>query len=83
MHMDTKTNQIKLKIDLSDKAAHYYKSIFNWENEGGAIPNTGDAPIVDVPFHVGDRFEVLSGVLDIEDDELIFVADIRRISENS
>ena len=79
--MRTKPKRIKIKLGLSEKSTNYYKSVINWEGEGGATAKNSALSQINVPFEKGDRLEVLSGVIDFDDDEIVYVADVQKISE--
>ena len=80
--MSLKPERIKIKLGLSAKSTNYYKSVSNWESEGGATTDTSALSQIKVPFKKGDRLEVLSGVIDFDDDELVYVADVQKISDS-
>lgn len=79
--METKPKRINIKLDLPEKAASYFKRQKKWESEGGAPHNVEETPLVDVPFEKGDMVKILSGVVDVKDGEVVYVADVQKISQ--
>ncbi len=79
--MSAKPERIKLKLGLSEKTTNYYKSLLKWEGEGGATSSDVDLSQIDLPISKGDEFKVLSGAIAIDDDEIVYIADIQKISD--
>ncbi len=80
--MDSKPKRIKIKLDLPEKAATYFKRQKNWESEGGAPHDAEKLPDVDLPFEKGDVVKILSGVVDVKDGEVVYVADVQKVSQD-
>jgi len=78
--MDSKPKQIKVKLNVSEKAASYFKSQKNWEGEGGAAHDAAKIPNIDLPFEKGDLLKVLSGVVDVRDGEVVYLVDVQKVS---
>ena len=79
--MDSKPKRIKIKLDLPEKAATYFKRQKIWESEGGAPHDAEKLPDVDLPFEKGDVVKILSGVVDVKDGEVVYVADVQIVSQ--
>ncbi len=74
--------QLKIKLDLPQKTAGYYKLQEQWENEGGAIivdHTTDIIPEAKLPFRAGEAFQVIDGAIDIEDDEIFYIVNVQSI----
>lgn len=80
--MDGSKYQLKIKLDLPADTAKYYKLQEQWENEGGSTsdqPVTMSLPEIHPPLTTGDTFQVISGTIDLIDDELFYIANIRKV----
>lgn len=82
--MDSAPIHIKIKLNLSEKTARYFQMQKQWENEGGATANLIDEdeiPQIRLPMEKGDFFRVLGGVTDFKNGEVIFTADIQKVTK--
>lgn len=81
--MEDRKYQLKIKLDLpDDAAAKYYKLQERWENEGGSTTDQSETmslPEIQPPLKAGDYFQVISGSIDFIDNEIFYIADIRKV----
>jgi 5-hydroxyisourate hydrolase-like protein (transthyretin family) len=83
--MDTENKQLKIKLDLPEGTIAYYRLQQQWENEGGAVkilPKENLVPAGKLPFTTGDYFRVISGSVDLIDEEFYYIVDVEIITEN-
>lgn len=74
-----KVDQVKVKLDVSKSVIEYFRFQHVWENEKGATSILPDAPLdeeINIPLRPGERFQVISGQLVVEDEAMFYIADI-------
>lgn len=80
--MPLPVTQIKIKLPVPKPVIDYAHFQEQWENEGGsttALPAVENIHGLKLPFQAGDCFQVLHTTTDIEDDEMIYIADIQKL----
>lgn len=80
--MEDSKYQLKIKLDLPDDTAKYKKLQERWENEGGSTTDQSETmslPEIQPPLKTGDYFQVISGSIDFIDNEIFYIADIRKV----
>ncbi|MCG2587332.1 hypothetical protein [Rhodohalobacter sulfatireducens] len=77
--MNSEVWQIKIKLDVPQEVIEYFQLEQQWENEGGAITKNEKAEIehdIKAPLKPGMCYYVMDGRFEIQDNNLLYVADI-------
>lgn len=71
--------RIKIKLDVPESTVDYYHLMEQWENEGGAIPVKSKQNLIpgdQIPFSAGDTIRIVSGSIDLINDEFYYIVDV-------
>lgn len=80
--MNSSTKVIRIKLEAPTDSAEYYKSLQQWENEGGRPDSLKDTfPFLNFPFHPGETFHVQNVHINMENDEFYYVAEIKNVTD--
>ena len=80
--MESNIQQLKIKLGFSKGTTKYYQLQEQWENEGGAPkdqPENSPMPEIVPPIKEGDYFRVISGSIDLIEDDLFYIAYIQKV----
>lgn len=82
MKMNTKYKQVRIKLDIPQSTIDYYRFQERWENEGGAIVIKSKEDLIPgdkIPFTPGETFRVVSGRIDLVNDNFYYIAEIEHV----
>lgn len=78
--MKYSTKKIRIKLDIPSDSVEYYKSLQQWENEGGRPNSLRDSyPSLNLPFYPGDTIQIKDVHINVEDNEFYYVAEIENV----
>lgn len=76
--------RIKIRLDVPESTVDYYHLMEQWENEGGAIPVRSKEDLIpsdQIPFSAGDTIRIVSGSVDLIEDEFYYIVDVDLVSK--
>lgn len=77
--MKSEIQQIKIKLNVPQEVIDYFQREQQWENEGGSVPRNQNAELehdIEIPLKPGLCYFVMDGRFEIEDNDLLYIANI-------